>query len=82
MSINPPYIISTKHAPVSFSIVHPSFFLILTLCDRITVRQTLDPYVDDIQYIASCEVPLERDGSLSMSKISLGMPGDKFIVRH
>ncbi len=55
---------------------------LLTLCDRITVRQTVDPYVDDIQYIASREVPLERDGSLSMSKIGLGMPGDKFIVRR
>ena len=26
--------------------------------------------------------PLEPDGSLSMSKIGLGMPGDKIIVRH
>ena len=58
----------------------PSF--LLTICDRITVRQTIDPYVNNIQYIASHEVLLEHDGSLSMSKIGLGLPGDNFVVRH
>ncbi len=52
------------------------------ICDRITVRQTVDPYVNDIEYIASREVCLESDGSLSLSKIGLGMPGDKFFVRN
>lgn len=48
---------------------------------RITIRQTTDPYVDDIQYIAWNEVPLEPDGGLCMSTIGLGQPGDNFFVR-
>ena len=65
---------------MGFQIVHQLFHL--TFCDRITVRQTVDPYVDDIQYIGLREVPLEPNGSLSMNKIGLGMPGDNFVVRH
>jgi len=50
--------------------------------DRITVRQTIDPFSDDIQYIKSWEVALEPDGRLSMSKIGLGGKlGDNFVVR-
>ena len=52
------------------------------LSDRITVRQTIDPYVNDIQYTTSREVTLEPDGTLYMSKIGLGKPGENFIVRH
>ena len=48
----------------------------------ITVRQTTDPYVDDIQYIARHEVPLDPNGELHMSTIGLGQPGDHFYVRH
>ena len=48
----------------------------------ITIRQTIDPYINDIQYIASCEVTLEPDGTLFMSTIGLGKPGDNFVVRH
>jgi hypothetical protein len=56
---------------------------LLTISDRIiTVRQTIDPYVNNIEYIASREVCLEGNGSLSISKIGLGKPGDKFLVRH
>jgi hypothetical protein len=48
----------------------------------VTVRQTTDPYVIDIQYIASREVTLEPNGTLCMSTIGLGKPGDNFIVCH
>jgi hypothetical protein len=48
----------------------------------VTVRQTIDPFVDDIQYTASREVILEPDGTLRMSTIGLGKPGDNFVVCH
>jgi hypothetical protein len=50
--------------------------------DKITIRQTTDPCVDDVQYIAWREIALERDGSLHMKKIrvGLGMPGEEFVV--
>jgi hypothetical protein len=47
----------------------------------VTVRQTIDPF-DDIQYTASREVTLEHDGTLRMSTIGLGKPGDNFAVCH
>ena len=50
--------------------------------NRITIRQILDPYVDDVQCIAQREVTLESNGDLCMSKIGLGMPGDRFFVGH
>jgi len=46
----------------------------------VTVHQTIDPYVNDIQYIASREVSLEPNGTLCMSTIGLGKPGDNFVV--
>ena len=49
---------------------------------RITVRQTTDPYVDNIQYIAWHEVPLEPDGGLHMITIGLGQPAINFFVCH
>ncbi len=48
---------------------------LLTLSDRITVCQTLNPYIHDIQYIALHVVTLEPNGT-----ISLGKPGDNFEV--
>ncbi len=50
--------------------------------DRIIIRQTLDPSVNNVQYIAWREVALESDGSLRMNKIGLGIPGDRFVVRQ
>ncbi len=60
------------------------FFIKLSFSfsDKITVRQILDPYVDDVQYIAWGEVTLESNGDLCLSKIGLGMPGDCFFVGH
>jgi len=49
--------------------------------DQIIIRQTLDPYVN-IPYVAWRKVTLESNGDLCMGKIGLGMPGDKFVVRH
>ena len=48
----------------------------------ILVRQTLDPFVDDVQYIAYCEVILERNGDLRINKLGFGKPGDEFLVRR
>jgi len=59
-----------------------SLGFLLTLSDRITVRQTIDPYADNIQYIASRAVALEPDGRLCLSTIGLGKPGNNFFVRH
>ncbi|KIM72538.1 hypothetical protein PILCRDRAFT_829686 [Piloderma croceum F 1598] len=46
----------------------------------ITVRQTLDPYVNDVQYFGSRETTLESNGDLRMSKLGLGKPGDQFLI--
>ena len=65
------------------TVIHQASLRTLTFGDMITIRQTIDPFVDDIQYIRSCEVALEPDGRLSMSKVGLklGRPGDNFVVR-
>jgi hypothetical protein len=60
-------------------LIHHVFVLIFY--DSITVRQTLDPYVNDVQYFGSRETTLESNGDLRMSKLGLGKPGDQFLVR-
>ena len=60
-------------------LIHHVFVLIFY--DSITVRQTLDPYVNDVQYFGSQETTLESNGDLCMSKLGLGKPGDQFLVR-
>ncbi|KAF5374609.1 hypothetical protein D9615_008954 [Tricholomella constricta] len=48
----------------------------------ITVRQTQDPYIADIQYIAYSKIILPENASLSLNNIGVGQPGNKFIVMH
>jgi hypothetical protein len=55
--------------------------LCLHLLDRITVRQTRDPYVADIQYIAYSKITLPDNTGLCLNDLGFGQPGDKFIVR-
>ena len=44
----------------------------LTPFRSVTVRQTLDPYVKDVQYIASYETTLTPSGDLDLSTIGIG----------
>jgi len=46
----------------------------------ITVRQTHDPYVNDVQYFGLREITLESNGDLRMSKLGLGKPGEQFLI--
>jgi len=46
----------------------------------ITVRQTRDPYVADIQYIAYSKITLPDNTDLSLHNIGVGQPGDEFVV--
>jgi hypothetical protein len=47
----------------------------------ITVRRTLDPYVDELEFVASSQVHLAPNGDLHMSELGFGNPGDQFLVR-
>jgi hypothetical protein len=47
----------------------------------VTIRQTLDPYVEDVQYIASYEAKLAPEGQLDLSTIGIKFePGRFFLI--
>ena len=61
-----------------------AFHVALSLWNRLTIRQTRDPYVDDVQYIAySKQTFADCDNAgLILNNLGLGQPGDYFYVCH
>ncbi|KAM6499098.1 hypothetical protein JOM56_004606 [Amanita muscaria] len=59
----------------------PSLTTSVSSMSTITVRQTRDRYVANIEYIAYCKITLESNGDLNMKGMDIGMPGDEFFVQ-
>ncbi|KIL59317.1 hypothetical protein M378DRAFT_169490, partial [Amanita muscaria Koide BX008] len=56
----------------------PSLTTSVSSMSTITVRQTRDRYVANIEYIAYCKITLESNGDLNTKGMDIGMPGDEF----
>lgn len=48
---------------------------ILINSSSISIRQTKDPYVEDIQYIAYSQAVTDEEGRLDMGDLGVGEPG-------
>jgi len=49
--------------------------------DRIIVRRTRDPLVENVRYVAESRTTLWLDGNLDLSTVSFAKPGVEYTIR-